>query len=104
SSATALVKALSHLETIRFLQYSGDIPPFTGLTRPRLVVEVDLGPETAPRIVRIGDSTSTGLVYAAEGSAQSGSVFFLPAGSWNALISSGEGSEPLPTNVFAPAQ
>ena len=51
SGASALVQALSHLETIRYVQYSGDIPPLTGLTRPRLVVEVNLGPDAPPRVL-----------------------------------------------------
>jgi hypothetical protein len=104
SGVGALVKALSHLETIRYVQYGGDIPPFTGLTRPRLVVEVALGRDSPSRVLRIGDSTSNGgLVFAAEGSQRSGPVFVLPAVSWNALIQSGERFEPLPQDVFAPA-
>jgi len=103
SRATALVSALSHLETIRYAQYSGDIQPFTGLTRPRLTVEVKLGPDAPPRMLRIGDSTHDGLVFAAEGRAPAGPVFLLPALSWNALIESGERFDPLPENVFAPA-
>jgi len=101
SGAGALVQALSHLETIRYAQYSGDIPPLTGLTRPRLVVEVHLGPDAPPRVLRIGDPTSNGLVFAAEGLGRSGPVFVLPGMSWNALIQSGERLEPLPKNVFA---
>jgi hypothetical protein len=104
SGTTALVKALSHLETIRFIQYSGDIPPFTGLTRPRLVIEVGLGPKAPPRVLKIGDSTPDGVVFAAEGSGSAGPVFILPAASWNALIQSGERFEPLPRDVFAPAR
>jgi len=100
SGASAIVQALSHLETIRYAQYSGDIPPLTGLTRPRLVVEVSLGTETPARVLRIGDATSDGLVFAAEGSGRSGAVFLLPGISWNALIQSGERFEPLPDNVF----
>ena len=103
SRATALVTALSHLETSRYAQYSGDIEPFTGLTRPRLTIEVKLGPDEEPRVLRIGDPTVDGQVLAAEGSARSGPVFLLPAPSWNALIESGERFEPLPENVFAPA-
>jgi hypothetical protein len=103
-STDALVKALSHLETIHFVQYGGDIPPFTGLTRPRLTVSVNLGRDTQPRILRIGDATSSGLVFAAEGSGPTGPVFLLPAVSWNALIRSGERFEPLPDQAFAPAR
>jgi hypothetical protein len=102
SSASALAKALSHLETIRFAQYAGDIPPLTGLNRPRLVVEVSLGADERPRVLRIGDSTENGLVFAALGTEASGPVFLLPALSWNSLIHSGERFEPLPDRVFAP--
>ncbi|MFI5454701.1 MAG: DUF4340 domain-containing protein [Isosphaerales bacterium] len=102
SSASALAQALSHLETIRFAQYGGDIPPLTGLTRPRLVVEVSLGTDLPRRVLRIGDPIENGLVFAAEGSGRSGPVFLLPGMSWNALIQSGERFEPLPDKVFAP--
>ena len=48
SGVTALATALSHLETIRYAQYDGEIQPFTGLTRPRLTIEVKLGPDAPP--------------------------------------------------------
>ena len=104
SRMPALVTALSHLETGRYAQYDGEIQPFTGLTRPRLTIEVKLGPDAPARVLRIGDSTVDGQVFAAEGSAHEGPVFLLPAPSWDALIKSGERFEPLPANVFAPAR
>ena len=72
-----LVKALSQLETLRFVQYDGEIPPATGLHRPRLTVEVELGSPAATRVLRIGYPTNDGHVFAAEGTSGSGPVFLL---------------------------
>ena len=98
-----LVRALSQLETLRFLQYDGEIPPGTGLHRPRLTVEVELGSPAAPRVLRIGYAAMDGFVYAAEGTSSSGPVFLLANLAWDALIASGERFNPLPADVFAPA-
>jgi len=104
SRADAIVTALSRLETVRYAQYEGRIPASRGLLRPRLVVEVDLGPKQPNRILRIGYPNSDGTVFAATGTSAFGPVFFLPAVAWNALIESGERFVPLPENVFAPAR
>jgi hypothetical protein len=97
------VKALSQLETPRFVQYDGEIPPVTGLLRPRLTVEVELGSQAATRVIRIGYPTNDGYVFAAEGTSSSGPIFLLTNVAWDALIASGERFNPLPANVFAPA-
>jgi len=99
----ALVNGMAQLQTLRFSQYEGPIPSYTGLLRPKLVVEVSLGREEPPRILRIGD-TFNEMIFAAEGTARSGPVFFLPAKAWDALIKSGERFDTLPANVFAPAR
>jgi Domain of unknown function (DUF4340) len=98
----ALVDAISQLEAIRFVQYEGEIQPYTGLYRPRLTVEVMLSSVEPPRVVKIGDPTGDGHVFAAVGTSNSGPVFLLQAGAWDALIQSGEKFSPLPANVFAP--
>ena len=87
---------------IRFVQYDGEIQPYTGLYRPRLTVEVMLSSAEPTRVRQIGDPTGDGHVFAAEGTSGSGPVFLLPAGAWDALIQSGERFNPLPANVFAP--
>ncbi len=102
SRISAIVKALSQLETLRFVQYDGEIPPATGLLRPRLTVEVELGSPGSPRVLRIGYPTNDGYVFAAEGTSSSGPVFLLTGMAWDALIASGERFDPLPANVFAP--
>ncbi len=103
SSTGAIVKGMADLQTARFTQYEGQIPSYTGLLRPRLVVEVSLGRDEPPRILRIGD-TFNDVVFAAEGTARAGPVFFLPAKAWDSLIKSGERFDSLPANVFAPAR
>jgi hypothetical protein len=100
----SLVQTLSRLETTRFIQYEGPIPPDTGLARPRLTVEVTLGAKDPKQVVRIGSNSDDGNVCAATGTGSSGAVFFLPAPPWNELIRSGERFPPLPDDVFAPAQ
>jgi Domain of unknown function (DUF4340) len=103
SGATAIVKALSRLEAVRYAQYDGEIPVGAGLTRPRLEVEVTSGLNQPPHILRIGWSTPPGFVFAATGTDASGPVFMLPAAAWDALIKSGQRFDPLPAEVFAPA-
>jgi hypothetical protein len=102
SSVGALVRALSRLETTRYLQYDGPIPAHTGLLRPRLVVNVELGKDEPTRTLRIGNTANGAVVFAAVGTADSGSVFLLPAMSWDRLIKSGERYPPFPKDVFAP--
>ena len=102
SAVGALAEAVSHLETVRFLQYDGEIQPYTGLIHPRLTVAVKLGANEPDRIIRVGHAASPGLIYAAEGMSLNGPVFLLPAGSWDALIKSGQRLPPFPDDVFAP--
>jgi hypothetical protein len=102
SRADAVATALSRLETLRFFQYEGSIPASTGILKPRLIVEVDLGPKEPNRVLRIGYSNADHTVFAATGTSDSGPVFFLPAVAWDALIASGERFVPLPDIVFAP--
>jgi Domain of unknown function (DUF4340) len=104
SRVSPLVKALSQLEAIRFVQYDGEIPLYTGLHNPRLTVEVVLSAVEPTRVLRIGYPTNEGHVFAAEGTSGAGPVFLLPAGAWDALIQSGERFNPLPANVFAPVR
>ncbi len=104
SAVSALGKALSHLETVRYLQYGGEIPTFTGLLRPRFTATVKFDDNTPDRVLRIGHDTGSGLIFAAEGTTDSGPVFLLPAASWASLIQSGEQFPPLPKDLFAPAR
>jgi hypothetical protein len=104
SAANALGKALSHLETVRFTQYEGEIPAFTGLLNPRLTATIKLDENEAIRVLRIGHPASPGVTFAAEGTSSSGPVFLVPAPAWDSLIQSGERFAPFPTNVFAPAR
>ncbi len=103
SATSALAKALSHLETVRYAQYEGEIEPYTGLANPRLKVTVKLSDNEPDRILRIGYAAASGQIYAALGTSLSGPVFLLPSVSWEAFIQSGERLPPLPNDVFAPA-
>ncbi len=103
SAVSALAKALSRLEAVRYAQYDGEIQPFTGLIHPRLTTTVKLGANEPDHIVRIGHPAAPGLLYAAVGTARRGPVLLFPAGPWEALIQSGQRLAPLPDDVFAPA-
>jgi hypothetical protein len=102
SRAGPVIKAMTQLQTERFVQYDGALPAFTGLHRPRLTVEVFLDSTEPDRLLKIGYPASEGHVFATVGNSGSGPVFLLPAIAWNALIASGERFDPLPQNVFAP--
>ena len=61
----SLVATMSQLQTTRFIQYDGEIPSQTGLSHPRLTVEVTLGEKDPVRVLRIGDNADEGDVCAA---------------------------------------
>jgi hypothetical protein len=100
----SLVQTMSQLQTRRFIQYEGEIPADTGLSRPRLTVEVTLGAKDPVQVLRIGDNAGDGTVCAATGIGSSGPAFLLPGPPWNELIRSGERPPDLPDDVFAPAE
>jgi hypothetical protein len=99
----SLVSTMSQLQTLRFIQYDGEIPADTGLSHPRLKVEVTLGAKDPIQVLRIGNNADDGNVCAATGTGPSGPAFLLPGPPWNELIRSGERLPPLPDDVFAPA-
>jgi hypothetical protein len=71
------------------------------LSQPRLTLELGAADGKPPQVLRIGE-TQGGLVFAAAGTSDSGSVFFLPAAAWNALIQSARAADQVPTYPFAP--
>jgi len=98
-----LAAHLSQLHAARFVQYEGPIPASSGLTSPRLAVEVGFGPGKPPSVLRLGAATEDGFVQAATGDGTTGPVFLLPAAAWEALIETGRGaSPPIPDDAFAP--
>jgi hypothetical protein len=98
----ALVQQLSELRTPRFLQYEGPIPAATGLSSPRLCIELSEAAGKPPHVLRLGTSQGDAL-YAATGRSTTGAVFFLlPAAPWNALVESFSPVQELPAAVFAP--
>jgi hypothetical protein len=97
-----LVKQLSQLHTTRFYQYDGPIPPGTGLTQPRMVLELFPSGGKPPHVLRIGTSLREGQAFATTGTSASGAVFFLPSLAWDALIQSATPVSELPRDVFAP--
>ena len=96
-----LVTQLAQLRTPRFFQYEGPIPAATGLSHPRLVLELQAADGKPLQLLRIGE-TQGGSVLAATGTASSGPVFSLPSAAWNALIQTLTPASDLPDNVFAP--
>ncbi len=92
-----LVRHVSDLHAIKFLQYDGPVSAATGLARPRLTVELQGDSGKPPYILRIG-ATNGGSVVAAVGTSDKGPVFLLPGGPWNALIPP---VDELPANPFA---
>jgi hypothetical protein len=99
----SLVQTMSQLQTRRFIQYDGEIPVDTGLSRPRLKVEVTLGGKEPAQFLRIGDNAGDGSVCATTSTGSSGPAFLLPGPPWNELIRSGERLPDLPDDVFASA-
>jgi hypothetical protein len=101
SRFTDLVKQIAQLRTPRFVQYDGAILPRTGLSRPRLTIELDMGEGKPPLFLRLGQSQGP-LLLAAMGQSASGAVFTLPAAAWDALIQSLTPRDEIPVDPFAP--
>ncbi|MGO9600952.1 MAG: DUF4340 domain-containing protein [Isosphaeraceae bacterium] len=98
----ALVQQLSELRTSRFFQYEGPFPAATGLSSPRLCIELHEAAGKPPLVLRLGVSQGDAL-YAAAGKSTGGAVFLLlPAAPWNALVESFAPVQELPADVFAP--
>jgi hypothetical protein len=101
SRVTALVAFLANLTTPKFFQYEGPLPVYTGLTEPRLVIEVEVSDSKAPRVLRLGRSTpEQTLATTAQG--DSGPVFVLTGPAWSDLVLHVPGSGEFPDDVFAP--
>jgi hypothetical protein len=95
-----LVVQLAKLRTPRFYQYEGPFPAASGLARPRLVLEL-YSADGKSQVLRVGE-TMGAMVLAATGTADSGSIFLLAGGAWNALIQTLTPVQELPENPFAP--
>jgi hypothetical protein len=98
-----LVATLSNLHTPRFLQYRGEIPATTGLTPPRLEIEVHLAGGKAPRVLRLRlGRSNTDQAYATTATGASGTVFLVTGAAWDDLIRRSARGPDLPEDVFAP--
>ncbi len=96
-----LVSDLSRLTTQRFDQYKGAFPSESGLSSPRLAIEVDLSGQ-APRELRVGNARADGALFATTATGSSGPVFFLAGPAWTSLVHAFSQGGELPADVFAP--
>ncbi|MBV8075699.1 MAG: DUF4340 domain-containing protein, partial [Planctomycetaceae bacterium] len=96
-----LMSDLSHLKTQRFDQYDGAFPAESGLSSPRLAIEVDLSGQ-APRELRVGNTRTDGTLFATTATGSSGSVFFLAGPAWTSLVDAFSRGGELPADAFAP--
>src|SRR5262249_22778856 len=100
SRVDAIVKALSELKTLRFLQYRGPLPSDSGLTPPRLAVQVWTSGATAPNLLRVGSALSENQVAATTATGAEGPLFVLPTGpAWDELIKPPPRAGDLPDDV-----
>lgn len=98
-----LVRALSELRTIRFIQYEGPFPQGAGLASPRLTISVELEGRSDPIKLRIGSKFLGEWVCGATGDAASGPAFLLQGPAWEGLVEGVEGGlPPIPDAPFAP--
>lgn len=99
----SLVRALSELRAIRFIQYVGPFPPGAGLGSPRLTITVELEGRNEPVRLRVGSKFLSDWVCAATGDSAEGSAFLLQGPAWEGLILGVEGGlPPIPDDPFAP--
>lgn len=97
----SLLSLLAKLETPRFVQYEGPIPPQAGLSEPRLTVEVGLSGGGGTRVLRIGAQQSDAHRYATADLGTSGAVFLLPSGPWDPWLNLVGTPRELPRDLFA---
>jgi hypothetical protein len=98
-----LIKALSSLNTPRFVQYSGTFPSEYGLGEPRFRVEVHLSGGQGTRVFRIGANAPDGTYYATVETGDSGAVALVPMAAWSHWVEPQQATSELPANVFTPA-
>ena len=99
----SLVRALSELRAIRFIQYEGPFPPGAGLRSPRLTITAEVEGRKDPVRLRVGSKFLGDWVCAATGDAAEGPAFLLQGPAWEGLILGVEGGlPPIPDDPFAP--
>ena len=100
----SMLEELSHLETPRYLQYSGAIPESTGLLKPRLTIQlfVQAGPRLQNILLKIGEPLGEELLLATTSPEAEGPTFIIPATDlWRDWLKHGPGVDEWPENVFA---
>ena len=100
--APSLIRAASSLMTTRFLQYDGPIPSPTGLEPAVLTIRFEFDDATAPRILKVGQPSAKGEVFASTASGSTGPVFLAPDAPFKDWIRPFRQPGDLPDNVFVP--
>ena len=103
SRFVTVAASLPEVKATRFLQDSGPIAAVAGLSPPRLVFELQIAGEPAPRWLALGSSTFDGQVIATTSNGSEGPVFVIPPNAaWTPLLSVPGRAVDLPANPFAP--
>ena len=103
SRLSSLVSSLANLRTQEFMQYRGIFPESMGLDRPRLEIEVRLSGSLGTKVLRLGNPTPDGPLYATTETGSAGAVFTLAGPAWAELARVPQKQYPdLPENVFTP--
>lgn len=97
----ALIKSLADLHTPKFVQYRGILPKATGLTTPQLAIEIQVLGTKNPHVLRLGQRSQEGPLYATVDSGDAGAVFLLPGPSWAELARSPKKLDPAATKDAA---
>jgi hypothetical protein len=104
SRVPSLVRDLARLNTPKYVQYTGIFPPESGLDSPALTIEIQLGGEKKPRILRVGARSAEGPMQATLVSGSAGPIFLLPGPAWAELARSPKIPESTPKKPDEPVK
>ncbi len=104
SKINALIEQLAKLQTDHFVQYYGLFTEAYGLTPPRVSVEFQFDGQSK-KVLRVGNQSESGPLYATTENSNAGTVFTLSGPAWVELTKAPKRADDLPDQVFQmPAQ
>ena len=104
SAIEPFLEALSQLDALRFLQYSGAIPESSGLAKPRLVIQlfVQKGPKLQTILLRVGGDAGESSLVATTSPTAEGPTFVIEAKPpWPDWLKPSQAVDEWPEDVFA---
>ena len=103
-SIEAMLEELSHLQTVRYLQYKGPIPESSGLLKPKLTIQLYVQSRTRLRniVLKVGGPTGEASLLATTAPEAEGPTFLISGTDlWREWLKRWEAGDEWPEDVFA---